>query len=82
MSAESNIVTPASRQMSTRREASATSLAPQALKNSPFPPKVPVPKVSAGTFNPEPPSFLYSIGEFKPSQFHAKNDQDFIHGLH
>src|SRR6478736_2419646 len=47
--------------MSTRREASATSLAPHAPKNSPLPPKVPVPKVSAGTLKPEPPSFLYSM---------------------
>src|SRR3954471_21072371 len=62
MSAESNMVRPASRQMSTSRVASATSLAPQALKNSSPPPKVPVPRLSAGTLNPEPPSCLYSIG--------------------
>src|SRR5450432_2753566 len=29
-------------------------------KRSPLPPKVPVPKLSAGTFKPEPPSCLYS----------------------
>src|SRR4051794_7482399 len=61
MSAESNIVRPASRQTSTRRVASATSLAPHALKNLVPPPKVPVPKLRAGTFSPEPPSCRYSI---------------------
>src|SRR5258708_377028 len=60
-SAESNIVSPASRQMSTSRVASATSLAPQDLKNSLPPPNVPVPRLNAGTLNPEPPSCLYSI---------------------
>ena len=59
MSAESNMVRPASRQMSTSRVASATSLAPHALNNSPPPPNVPVPKLSAGTFNPEPPSWRF-----------------------
>src|SRR5262245_47587395 len=62
MSAESNIVTPASRQMSTRRVASATSVEPQALKSGVVPPKVPVPRQSAGTLKPEPPSRRYSIG--------------------
>src|SRR6187549_3494772 len=52
---------PASRQMSTRRVASLTSLEPQALKNSLPPPKVPVPKVSAGTMKPEAPSLRYSM---------------------
>src|SRR4051794_1334472 len=61
MSAESNMVRPASRQMSTSRVASATSLAPHALNSSPPPPKVPVPKLRTGTFRPEPPSCLYSI---------------------
>src|SRR5450432_247678 len=56
------MLSPASRQMSTRRVASATSVVPQARKRSPLPPKVPVPKLSAGTFKPEPPSCLYSIG--------------------
>lgn len=60
-SAESNIVTPASRQMSTSRVASLTSLAPQAPKNSPLPPNVPVPNVSAGTLKPELPSLRYSM---------------------
>src|SRR5258708_39089024 len=60
-SAESNIVSPASRQMSTSRVASATSLAPQDVKNSLPPPNVPVPRLNAGTLNPEPPSCLYSI---------------------
>src|ERR1051325_7645083 len=53
--------TPASRQMSIRRLASFASLAPQALKNSLPPPKVPVPSVSAGTRNPELPSCRYSM---------------------
>src|ERR1039457_4181475 len=60
-SAESNMLSPASRQMSTRRVASRASVLPQALKSSPAPPKVPVPKLSTGTFRPEPPSCLYSI---------------------
>ena len=55
MSAVSNILSPASRQMSIRRRASATSVEPQALKNSPLPPNVPVPKESAGTLKPEAP---------------------------
>src|SRR5436190_14036574 len=61
MSAESNRVRPASRQTSTRRVASATSVAPQALKNSLPPPKVPVPRLKTGTLNPEPPSCRYSM---------------------
>src|SRR3954451_14839650 len=52
---------PASRQMSISRVASATSLLPQALNSSPWPPKVPVPKVRTGTLSPEPPSCRYSI---------------------
>src|ERR1035438_682 len=52
---------PASRHMSTRRVASGTSLFPHAAKSSPLPPNVPVPSVNTGTFNPEPPSCLYSI---------------------
>src|SRR5258706_1554291 len=55
------MLTPASRQMSISRLASLTSLAPQALKNSLPPPKVPVPSVSTGTLNPELPSCRYSI---------------------
>src|SRR5207248_6384804 len=51
---------PASRQISTRRFASATSLEPHALKNSLPPPNVPVPNVSAGTIRPDAPSCLYS----------------------
>src|SRR5262245_7835719 len=61
MSAESNMVRPASRQTSTRRVASRTSLSPQALKNSLPPPNVPVPRLSTGTLKPEPPSRLDSI---------------------
>src|SRR4051794_25732659 len=49
--------------MSTSRVASATSLAPHALKNSLPPPKVPVPKLSTGTLNPDPPSCRYSMKE-------------------
>src|SRR4051812_46205667 len=52
---------PASRQTSTRRVASATSLAPRALKNSLPPPNVPVPRLSTGTLKPEPPSCLYCM---------------------
>ena len=55
------MVSPASRQMSTSRVASATSLAPQALKNSLPPPNVPVPRLSTGTLNPEPPSCRNSM---------------------
>src|SRR5436190_9688222 len=54
------MLAPASRHTSTRRFASATSLAPQALKNSLPPPNVPVPNVSAGTMSPDAPSCLYS----------------------
>src|SRR4051812_23556095 len=61
MSAESNIVSPASRQMSTSRVASATSLDPHELNSAPFPPNVPVPKVSTGTLKPELPSLRYSM---------------------
>src|ERR1700722_415998 len=60
MSALSNIVTPCSRQRSTSRVASATSVAPHAA-SPPLPPNVPVPKVSAGTLNPERPNCRYSI---------------------
>jgi hypothetical protein len=52
---------PASRQMSTSRVASATSLDPKAEKSVPPPPNVQVPIVKTGTFNPELPSCLYSI---------------------
>src|SRR5579864_1931757 len=61
MSAVSSMFSPASRQISTSRVASATSLDPQALKNSFPPPNVPVPKLRTGTFNPEPPNCRYSI---------------------
>src|SRR6476660_5694128 len=61
MSAVSKRLTPASKQMSTSRVASATSLAPQALKNSVPPPNVPVPKLRTGTFNPDLPSCRNSI---------------------
>src|SRR5262245_53026894 len=60
-SALSNMVTPASRQMSTIRVASLTSFAPHGLKKSVWPPNVPVPKVRTGTFNPELPSCRYSM---------------------
>src|ERR1700722_20181488 len=55
------MVRPASRQISTRRVASLTSISPQALKNSFFPPNVPVPNVRTGTLNPDLPSNRYSI---------------------
>src|ERR1039457_1397380 len=60
MSAVSNILIPASRQISTRRRASAASLAPQAWKNSPFPPNVPAPKLRTGTLKPDAPSLRNS----------------------
>src|ERR1700754_5163783 len=45
--------------MSTRRLGSAASLWPQAADSGPEPPKVPVPKLSAGTRRPEDPSCRY-----------------------
>jgi hypothetical protein len=51
---------PASRHMSTRREASLASLSPQAFI-TPAVPKVPVPRVRTGTLNPDLPSCLYSM---------------------
>src|ERR1035441_10377874 len=60
MSAVSNILIPASRQISTRRRASAASLAPQAWKNSPLPPNVPAPKLRTGTLKPDAPSLRNS----------------------
>src|SRR5258706_3473935 len=47
--------------MVTIRRASSTPLLPQAEKSGPLPPKVPVPKLSAGTLRPEPPRLRYSI---------------------
>src|SRR5579864_1397306 len=67
MSAVSKRLTPASKQMSTSRVASATSLAPQALKNSVPPPNVPVPKLRTGTFNPDLPSCRNSIARIDAS---------------
>jgi len=61
MSAESNMQTPASRQMSTRRVASAALLSPHALNVGVVPPNVPVPKLKTGTVNP--PSCRVSIWE-------------------
>src|SRR5260221_5943953 len=52
---------PVSRQISPRRLAPATSVLPQALKNSLPPPKVPVPNESTGTSKPEEPSCLNSM---------------------
>src|SRR3954471_8300269 len=66
-SALSNIVRPASRQMSTSRVAPSTSDAPQCLKNSPPPPNVPVPSVRTGTISPDPPSCRTSILQESPS---------------
>src|SRR5690606_41152669 len=42
--------------------ASAASMAPQDLNISPRPPKVQVPKQSAGTLRPDRPSWRYSMG--------------------
>src|ERR1035437_8045052 len=61
MSAVSKRLTPASKQMSIRRVASATSVLPHALKNSLPPAKVATPKLRAGTLRPEPPSKRYSM---------------------
>src|SRR3954471_23195791 len=61
MSAESNMVNPASRHRSTSRFAPAASVSPHVLKNSVPPPKVPVPKLNAGTLSPERPSCRNSI---------------------
>src|SRR5205809_5433273 len=46
--------------MSTRLVASATSVSPQALKNSFPPPNVAVPRLKAETFKSEPPTNRYS----------------------
>ena len=61
MSALSNMVSPASRHTSTMRRAPAASVLPHAWKNSPRPPNVPVPKLSAGTLKPDAPNRLYSM---------------------
>src|SRR3990170_6735998 len=61
MSAVSNMETPASRQTSSRRRASAVSVAPQAANSLPLPPKVPVPKLNTGTLNPDAPRRRYSM---------------------
>src|SRR4051794_15244576 len=47
--------------MSTRRRAPATSVLPQALKNSLPPPNVAAPKLSTGTLSPELPSLRCSM---------------------
>src|SRR3954447_16303323 len=60
-SAVSNRLMPDSRQTSTKRVASGTSVVPQARKNSVPPPNVAVPKLRTGTFRPEYPSCRYSI---------------------
>src|ERR1700682_1337760 len=52
---------PASSEMSTSRVAAAISVDPHALKKSPAPPNVPVPKLSTGTRKPEAPSVRYSM---------------------
>src|SRR5277367_2976985 len=55
------MLTPASRQMSTRRVASSTPEFPHARKNSLAPPNVPVPRLRTGTFRPERPRILNSM---------------------
>src|SRR6201996_5561066 len=72
MSALSNMVTPASKQMSSRRRASATSVAPHAWKNSPLPPNVPVPKLNTGTLKPEAPRKRCSISHLFERRFIAE----------
>src|SRR5205823_3814583 len=54
----------ASRQMSIRRAASATSVSPHALKNSLEPPNVAAPKLRAETLRPEPPRSRYSMAHW------------------
>src|SRR5271168_1404230 len=80
MSAESKRVRPASRQTSMSREASATSLAPHALKNSLPPPNVPVPRLNTGTLKPEPPSCRYSMSAFplldRGDSLYSRRDHD------
>src|SRR4051812_36326148 len=68
MSAESNMVSPASRQTSARRVASFTSLGPKPLKKGLLPPKVPVPSVRTGILSPDRPRMRYSMGVIATSQ--------------
>src|ERR1700721_4900694 len=63
MSAVSNMFSPASRQMSTRRVASGTCVLPHDAKNSLVPPNVPVPRLSTGTLKPERPSCRNSMSD-------------------
>src|SRR5215467_2023112 len=74
-SAVSKRFTPASRQMSTSRVASATSELPQALKNSLPPPNVPVPKERTGTSKPDEPNCLYSIAQSMLSLFGLRGEE-------
>src|SRR5580658_3961787 len=85
---------PASKQISMRRRASATSVSPQALKNSFPPPKVPVPKQSTETLRPEPPgkrqsmvARMLKVGvemqeliQKGGRDFDSKQREDLIHG--
>src|SRR6202000_1497220 len=66
MSAESNMVSPCSRQTSTMRVASSACVEPQPA-SPPLPPNVPVPKLSPGTENPERPKSRCSMCEILPS---------------
>src|SRR4029453_7788818 len=61
MSALSNMLRPASRQISIRGVAPLTSVSPQARKKSLPPPNVPVPRLNTGTLKPDPPSCLNSM---------------------
>src|ERR1700684_4283081 len=63
MSAVSNMLRPASRQISTSRVASGIWVLPQAAKNSLVPPNVPVPRLSTGTLKPERPSCRNSMSD-------------------
>src|ERR1700691_4687759 len=67
MSAVSNRLTPASKQTSISRLASAAWVEPHALKKSVAPPTCPVPKESAETLRPEPPSSRYSMALWMPN---------------
>src|SRR5579862_1775171 len=72
MSAESNMVMPCSRQMSTMRVAPAASVEPHPA-SPPLPPKVPVPKLNSGTKKPERPSWRCSMAKSFPKWRFGKN---------
>src|SRR5580704_10739185 len=71
------MVSPCSRQTSTRRVASAASVEPQAAMPA-LPPNVPVPSERTGTLKPERPRSLYSMiqtptDDFRRRAWHLAN---------